>query len=268
MNESLHALSGAYVVDALDDAERATFGQHLPGCLDCQREVAGLREATALLANDSTMTPPASLRASVLSGIKAIRPLAPETVDRDLRWSDPVEATAIPQESRQPAAGATVLPFRRRAPRVTKLVAAAAAVAAIGAGVIYQPWQGNGDAPSATLSPVDRVLTAPDAQKISMSLRDGSSATVYRSASEGHAVLLTRGMADPPSGRTFELWLRNKAGVMKPAGLMTTGGDHKVLLKGSSTSATGVAITVEPKGGSTSPSSRPITVFELGAGSA
>ncbi len=28
-NESLHALSGAYAVDALDDTERAAFEQHL-----------------------------------------------------------------------------------------------------------------------------------------------------------------------------------------------------------------------------------------------
>jgi anti-sigma-K factor RskA len=267
VNESLHALSGAYVVDALDDAERATFEQHLPGCLDCQREVAGLREATALLADDSALAPPASLRASVLSGIKTIRPLAPETGGQDEhRWSHPVEAAPIPQVAEQPAA--TVLPFRRRASRVTKLVAAAAAVAAIGAGIVYQPWQGNGDTPSATLSPADQVLTAPDAQKMSVSFKDGSSATVYRSVSEGHAVLLTRGMAAPPSGKTFELWLRNKAGVMKPAGLMTTGGDHKVLLKGAATSATGIGITVEPEGGSSSPSSAPIAMFELGQGTA
>jgi hypothetical protein len=51
---------------------------------------------------------------------------------------------------------------------------------------------------------------------------------------------------------------------MKPAGLMTSGGDHKVLLKGSSNQATGVGITVEPRGGSDTPSSEPIAMFELG----
>ena len=40
MTESLHALSGAYVVDALDDDERELFEKHLPGCRDCQAEVA------------------------------------------------------------------------------------------------------------------------------------------------------------------------------------------------------------------------------------
>ena len=78
MKESLHALSGAYVVDALDDEEREAFEQHLPRCLDCQAEVASLREAAAMLADDVAMTPPDSLRTSVLAGISTIRPLPPE----------------------------------------------------------------------------------------------------------------------------------------------------------------------------------------------
>ena len=78
--ESLHGLSGAYVVDALDDEERAAFERHLPRCLDCQAEVASLREAAALMADESAITPPASLRSSVLSGIS--NGAAPPATDR------------------------------------------------------------------------------------------------------------------------------------------------------------------------------------------
>lgn len=261
MNESLHALSGAYAVDALDDIERATFERHLPGCLDCQQEVASLREAAALMADDAASTPPAALRASVLAGIKNIRPLAPETTRR------------VPLEEAAPAAADEpgdnkVLPFRRRDFRVGRLVAAAAAVVAIAGGAVYQPWQGDENPPSAILEPADQVIAASDAQRYSINFDDGSSASVVRSASEGKAVLLTRGMAAPPSGKAFELWLRNKDGVMKPAGMMKSGGDNKVLLKGDAVSATGVGITVEPKSGSDTPSSAPIAMFELGRGSA
>ena len=252
MNESLHALSGAYVVDALDDDERETFEQHLPGCLDCQREVASLREATALLADDAALTPPPELRASVLAGITKIRPLPPET-----------GARSLPGQDEQATAMATVLPLRPRRRRIATLVAAAAAVVAVVAGVSLHPWQDT-NPPVAQLSMADQVLAASDAQHFSLNFNDGSSASVVRSPSEGHAVLLTRGMAAPPAGKTFELWLRNRAGVMKPAGLMTSGGDHKVLLKGSSNQATGVGITVEPRGGSDTPSSAPIAMFELG----
>jgi anti-sigma-K factor RskA len=252
VTESLHALSGAYAIDALDDDEREIFEEHLPGCLDCQREVASLREASALMADESALTPPPALRNAVLAGIKTIRPLPPVTTTQQ----------GAEREETAPAM-AKVLPMRPRR-RVLGLVAAAAAIVAIGAGAVYQPWQDNNNPPSASLSPVDQVLNAADAQKVSLSFKDGASATVYRSKSEGRAVLLTSGMAAPPSGKAFELWLRNKAGVMKPAGMMYTAGDHKLLLKGNAAKATGVGITVEPKSGSDSPSSEPIALFELG----
>ena len=123
-----------------------------------------------------------------------------------------------------------VLPFRRRNLRVGRLVAAAAAVVAIAGGAVYQPWQNDENPPSAILEPADQVIAASDAQHYSINFDDGSSASVVRSASEGRAVLLTRGMAAPPAGKAFELWLRDKNGVMKPAGIMKSGGDHKMLL--------------------------------------
>ena len=49
----IHALSGAYAVDALDDIERAGFERHLAECADCRAEVASLRETAALLAEDA-----------------------------------------------------------------------------------------------------------------------------------------------------------------------------------------------------------------------
>ena len=55
MNADLHHLSGAYAVDALDDAERAAFEEHLRGCADCRAEVdqrtASQIHAVALLAD-------------------------------------------------------------------------------------------------------------------------------------------------------------------------------------------------------------------------
>ena len=46
----IHALSGAYAVDALDDIERAQFERHLAECAECRAEVDSLREAGGLLA--------------------------------------------------------------------------------------------------------------------------------------------------------------------------------------------------------------------------
>lgn len=264
-NESLHALSGAYAVDALDDAERSAFEQHLILCEDCRREVVGLREASALMADDAAVTPPDSLRASVLSGIRTIRPLPPETGRApDVRAQD--EPGDAPEPESSTPAASNVVPMRSRRRRIATLLTAAAAVLAIAGGVALQPWQD--DSTSTTISAADRVLSADDAQKVSLDFDDGSSATVVRSLEERRAVVLTRDMAAPPRGKVFELWLQDESGKMLPAGLMKTAGDHKVLLEGDAAEATGVGITVEPAGGSEEPTSEPIALFDLSKASA
>ncbi|HET7350435.1 MAG TPA: anti-sigma factor [Marmoricola sp.] len=236
-NESVHALSGAYVVDALDETERETFEAHLPGCSDCQAEVASLREAASLMADDAALAPPSRLRDNVLADIRNVRPMPPENETN-------------------------VVPLRRRPRRLVATAAAAAVAAAVGIGVVAeQPWRD--DSTTTTLTATDRVLTAADAKRVSLDFDDGSSATVVHSAREGRAVLLTRDMAAPPRGKTFELWLQDDAGAMHPAGLMDTPGDNKVLLEGDASAATGVGITVEPDGGSEEPTTEPIALFDL-----
>ena len=58
----IHALSGAYAVDALDPEEKAQFEEHLGSCAACRAEVASLRETTALLAETAEADPPPALR--------------------------------------------------------------------------------------------------------------------------------------------------------------------------------------------------------------
>ena len=267
MTESVHALSGAYVVDALDDQERELFERHLPGCLDCRQEVDSLREGAAVLADAVAAPAPPHLRDSVLAGIRHVRPLPPET-DRsqdDLHPGPPAEPSVA--EKSEAAEPTNVVPLRRRAFSPGRLVAAAAAVIVIGAGVVYQPWQD--DSSVSTISAADQVLTAPDAQKVSVDFTDGSRADVYRSKSKGQAVIVTHDMAAPPTGKAFEVWLRDAGSdTVRPAGLMTKAGDNKVLLRGDATDADWVGITVEPAGGSPQPTSKPIAKFELDEGAA
>ena len=77
MTGDIHALSGAYAVDALDDGERTQFERHLAECPDCRSEVDSLREAAALLAETTATTPSAELRDRVLADIVNVRPLPP-----------------------------------------------------------------------------------------------------------------------------------------------------------------------------------------------
>ena len=81
-------------------------------------------------------------------------------------------------------------------------------------------------------------------------------------------VLVTEDMAAPPKGKVFELWLQDENGRMSPAGLMSTAGDNKLLLKGDAAEATGVGITVEPEGGSDQPTTEPIALIDMSKGEA
>lgn len=243
---SIHTLSGAYVVDALDDAERVEFEEHLPGCPECLDEVAGLREAAATLAEDAALTPPPALRAHVLASIKTVRPLPPEV-------ETPDDEAALPASN--------VVALRPRRLRWGTLAIAAAVVAILGIAGVAQPWHHS---PSSTsTSAVDQVLTADDATHVKVQLPDGATATVFRSVKEGKAALVAEDMPAAPSGKVYELWLRKASGDMVPAGLMSGSGTTRQLLKGDAAKAEAAAISVEPKGGSTSPTSEPIATFDF-----
>jgi anti-sigma factor RsiW len=230
----IHALSGAYAVDALDDIERAQFERHLAECAECRAEVASLRATAATLAETSATTPPPALRDKVLAEIATVRPLPPA-----------VPAGAAP----------------RRRFRLAALAAAAAVIAAVGGGlVVAEPWAD--DTGQTQVSAVDRVLQAPDAERYTQSV-NGSQATLVRSPSLNRAVLVTEDMAPPPQGKVYELWLDHEGIGMVPAGLMEQGGEQAVLLEGDPATAIGAGITVEPAGGSEEPTSPPVTLFSF-----
>jgi anti-sigma factor RsiW len=237
MNSDIHALVGAYAVDALDDLERAAFERHLAECPACQQEVAGLQEAAGLLGALSTTAPPPSLRDRVLADITTVRPLPPA-----------VEPPVVVTGAHAPGGRSR---FR---PRL--LVAAAAALIALGGAVtVAQPWE---DESSQTqLTAAERVAAAEDAETFTRTLDNGAEATLVRSRSLNEAVLVTSDMPDAPAGSVYELWLVHDD-QMVPAGLMS-GGDHEIVLEGDPATANGFGITVEPDGGSDQPTSEPVT---------
>lgn len=236
----IHALVGAYAVDALDDLERVAFERHLAECPACQSEVAGLREAAALLGSTIPLQPSAGLRDRVLADIATVRPLPP-SVDRPAAAAGPGGRTR----------------FRPRA-----LIAAAAAVIALGAGAaVVQPW--GDDTTQRDLTASEQLLAADDAETFTADVAGGGEATVVRSASRNQAVLVTSGLPEAPAGRIYELWLIHD-GDMVSAGTMA-GGDHELWLEGDPATALGFGITVEPAGGSQSgePTTQPITKIDF-----
>jgi anti-sigma-K factor RskA len=237
----IHALSGAYAVEALDDTERAEFEQHLTVCAECRAEVASFRETTALLAAAEDETPPASLRRGVLAGISRVRPLPPD----------------VPSPASTDMADGTTAVRRRRLPQ---LLAAAAAVVLLAAGALaWHPWQHD------RTSITDQVLAASDAVRVTKQLPGGGELTLVRSPSLHRAVLLGRDVPDAGAGKTYQMWLQQPGQDMVSAGLMPDA-DEPTVLTGDAATAAAAAVSVEPEGGSLHPSKDLVAVFPLTAG--
>ncbi len=227
----IHALSGAYAVDALDDLERERFERHLADCAECRAEVDSLRAAAGMLAETTPAAPPPELRERLMEEIRTVRPLPPLT------------SSGSPRRRRWIGLG---------------MVAAVLAIALGGAGIVA--WQQSQS--QAPVSATDRVLNAGDAERYTVTL-DGATATLVRSPSQHRAVLVTEDMPPAPAGKVYQLWLQDDADTMVPAGLMPAGENQTVLLDGDAARAIGAGITVEPAGGSPEPTSGPIALFEF-----
>lgn len=247
----IHALSGAYAIDALDDIERAQFERHLAECAECRAEVDSLREASAMLAETTAVEPPADLRDRLLAEIRTVRPLPPVV-------PAPEETPEETETEPLPAAG-NVTPLRPGRRLLRGLVAAAAVVAAIGAGaLVWQPWDDDtSQAPQLTAA--ERVQRAPDAVKVTQEI-DGGQATVWASRSLNRFVVQTEDLPPLPEGKAYEMWLQDSKDGMVPAGLMGAE-DGTVVLEGDVANAVAAGITVEPAAGSTVPTSDPVALF-------
>lgn len=246
--DDVHALSGAYAVDALEPDERVRFEAHLRQCADCRDEVDSLREAAAVLGIDD-VAPPASLRDRLLADIATIRPLPPLMAQDD---ATPDEAPPAPVQ----------LDSRRRHVARIPLLAAAAAVIVAAVGGLWVSADDDPRQPGDRLT-AEEVLAASDATSVEKRFPDGAEATVVVSRSLHGAVIKTEDMRRAPVGKDYQLWLQTPAGVMEPAGVMPDIRNATVLLDGDASDAVGVGITVEPDGGSERPTSEPIAVFAL-----
>ena len=179
----IHALAGAYALDAVDDLERAAFDRHLRSCESCALEVAELKETVAWLTHPVAEPAPAGLRAAVLA-----------------------EVARTPQERAKRSAPSTSSASSNRWRRWT---AAAVAASVLGVGVGAGTWaisEQRLKAERVANAQFQSVLAAPDARLFKGQMAGGEVSIVV-SPSRDAAVAVVSGLSAPPPGHVYQLWM-------------------------------------------------------------
>jgi len=250
----LHTLVGAYVLDAISEADRAQFERHLLTCEQCRDDVRGLREAGARLAVAAAITPRPGLRAATMGAAAGIRQVPPATGDGaptrlSWRW---LRQSVGPQSRPWLTAVATA-------------VAAVLAVTAVAMGLHLGSMQRRLAAEERRDTAITAILGAHDAIAMTAAVRTGGTATVVMSH-RAHALVFTAsGLARLAGVREYELWLTGPAGST-PAGVLPRArhGMSGPMFVGWLAPGDQLELTVEPLGGSHQPTSAPVVRLALG----
>jgi len=236
-------LTGSYALGAVDDAELADFEAHLAHSQQARDEVTELMDTAVLLGLAvESVQPSAGLKQSILDQLDA-HPQQPVA-----------EAAASPALAKARARW-----FTRPA---TALAAVAAAIALFVAGsVITTSLQQNSFAQQQA-DAMAAISGADDAQRATIDLADGGTATLVWSNELLSSALIVDGLAPLPADRTYELWYINDAGA-RSAGTFGVAGSGSTwrVLDGAMHAGDTVGVTVEPRGGSQTPTTDPVIVI-------
>jgi anti-sigma factor RsiW len=243
-HDDLHTLTGAYVLDALDDAERAQFEAHLRSCEPCTAEVAGLCATSARLGASSEVVPTRPLHDSVMAEVARTRQLPP--LER--------QPAAAPGTDGRP--GVAMPPARRRPVLLLALAAAMVVLAGTLGGALAVEHH-RATTLQHTLDATAQVYAAQDARSATAS-GAGGSLTVVVSASLARAVVIPRSM-DPGQGRSLQLWVVHD-GTFRSAGLLS---DGDPVVASDLPAGAALGVTSEPEGGSKQPTTTPLVTVEL-----
>ena len=231
MENGIHELTAGYALDALDADERWAYETHLANCERCREELTSFWETTAALAVATSGPAPSD----------ALR-------DRILSAAHEERQVVVPLES-------------RRQRRLTPVLGAAAAIAAVAAlAVGFWATQLSSDLDEARLAQerartAAAVLADPDSR--SVALQEGEGRMVV--SGDGQAVLVLEGLDPAPAGKTYEMWIVSHGGAPEPAGLFP--GDETrdvVSVEGAIEEGQVLLVTIEDAGGVDAPTTEPI----------
>ncbi len=236
MTQDLHALTGAYALDALDPLEAELFEEHLDHCAACRREVAEFQATASQLGDAVATTPPADLKAAVLERVAVTRQESPRVV---------------------------ALPTARL--RQWALPAAAALTAiAVGLGVVVTQLQSRITDLEDRNAMVMAIMAEPDVVMTAAPGPDGAQAHAMLSPSRGEGMVAFSNLQPAPADQVFQLWAIAADGI-HPMDLFEVGPDGRTvrLLRGDMAGVTALGVTMEPAGGSPQPTSAPMIVIDL-----
>jgi anti-sigma-K factor RskA len=242
-----HTLAGAYAMDAVSAPDRERFEAHLAGCEECAREIASLREATAMLGTAAAEPVPAGLKERIMAAAAYTRqqPPADET--------EPVLLAHGTWERAGTWFRSLAWPGRLTLATAGVLAGAVFAVAVV-FGVSNAGMQQQIDAAQAAGQQITAVLTAYDAHMATQTVAGGGTATIVMSDSRHALVFTAQGLRTLPASRGYELWLVGPAGT-RPAGMLPAGshGMTAPVIASGLRPGDRLVLTAEPADGSARP---------------
>ena len=189
--------------------------------------------------------PPAELRGSILAAISQVRPMPPEGAH--------VEAQA-PSAAPAPQRPLDELAQRRQQRRtriLSVLVAAVMAAALALGGVVYGLVQSR-QAQVAQQEAATELLTAPDVQTYSTTMKDGGQISFVVSKSLDRAMFIGKDLPAVGDDKRYQLWtLEGQRAI--PDNLVAGGGDRQQFFREALSGVTGLAVSVEAAGGAQQP---------------
>jgi len=245
------SLSGAYVLNALDQAEKARFESHLEESEESRHELTELTDTAVLLGMAvDPETPPPSLKASIMAQLDST-PQLPRLTETKLpdvaEFSGPAAAKAQQRWFTRPA---------------NMLIAAAAAVLlVVGAGAVGSSLLSNTEQQQAA-DQLAAINAADDSQRAAAEVVGGGTATLVWSEELASAAVMVDDFEPLPSSKVYELWYIDSDGA-RPAGTFSVGdsGSTWRVLDGEMAEGDTVGVTIEPAGGSKQPTTDPIVAI-------
>jgi anti-sigma-K factor RskA len=227
---TLHDLTAAYALDALDDEDARAYEEHLARCERCRDELASFSETAGALAYAvDAPAPPPELRARILQEAARER--------------------------------SNVVPLRARWVETLAAAAAVAACAAIALGLWAASLSGKLDSKNEALARQNRVteiLASPGARKVSF-----ERGTLVVDPG-GRAALVVRDLKEAAPGKTYEAWVAD-GGAPEAAGVFDGGRAVAFPLERPVAAGATVMVTQEKDGGVDAPTQTPFIVVRNAA---